>query len=198
MGFSMPDGREIFGFADLVESFAWDRFSPVGPIFDLDKLDWLNGVYLRALSDEEFGAAARPFLPPGVDPADLGWVLTDVKERTKRLSELRAELTWLAGEDVAVPAGELTGKLDAQTASRALTAASAALDAVEPFEPGAIVKALDLVCTELGVSRSRLFMTVRVAVTGSRVSPPLDNTIAALGRARATHRLRHAAATISP
>jgi glutamyl-tRNA synthetase len=196
MGYSMPDGREVFSLQEMIEEFDLARVNTVGPVFDLDKLDWLNGVYLRALSDEEFLAAAQPFLPPGVKPADLGWVLTAVKERTKRLSELRDELGWLAGEEVTASSSELTSQLDAETAARALTAAAAALDAVEPFEPDAIEKALDLVCSELGVNRRRLFMTVRVAVTGRRVSPPLHQTIAALGVERAAARLRDAAATL--
>src|SRR6185369_17465982 len=63
MGYSMPDGREIFSFEEMVASFDWARVNPVGPVFDLDKLDWLNGHYLRELSEEEFLALARPYLP---------------------------------------------------------------------------------------------------------------------------------------
>jgi glutamyl-tRNA synthetase len=197
MGYSMPDGREVFSLPEMVGEFELARVNTVGPVFDLAKLDWLNGVYVRALSDEEFSLAAEPFLPAGVRPADLRWVLTDVKERTKRLSELTGQLDWLAGEEVPVPEGELTRQLSADDAANALAAAAGALDTVEPFEPEPIQKALDLVCTQLGVSRKRLFMTVRIAVTGKRVSPPLDNTIAALGRARATRRLRSAAELVS-
>jgi glutamyl-tRNA synthetase len=197
MGYSMPDGREVFSLPEMVGEFELDRVNTVGPVFDTDKLDWLNGVYVRALSDEEFSLAAEPFLPVGVRPGDLRWVLTDLKERTKRLSELTGQLGWLAGDKVTVPEGELTSQLSAEGAAHALAAAADALDTVEPFEPDPIEKALDLVRTQLGASRKRLFMTIRVAVTGKRVSPPLDNTIAALGRVRATRRLRSAVDLLS-
>jgi glutamyl-tRNA synthetase len=196
MGYSMPDGREIFSFSEMVAEFDLSRVNTVGPVFDLDKLDWLNGVYLRALSDEEFLAAARPFLPAGADDASLRWVLGDLKERVRRLAELPGQLDWLAEEIPEVPAAELTSQLDRASAAAVLTAAAGALDAVDPFEPEPVEKALDLVCTEHGVSRRRAFMTIRVAVTGKRVSPPLHHTIAALGRARATARLRTAAAAL--
>src|SRR5919199_1351565 len=65
-GWSMPDGREIFSFDDVVANFDVERFSPVGPIFDVEKLDWLNGKYIEALSDDELLDCIRPFLPgPG-------------------------------------------------------------------------------------------------------------------------------------
>ena len=53
MGYSLPDGEEIFTFEDMVASFDWSRVNTVGPVFDLDKLDWLNGHYIRALPVEE-------------------------------------------------------------------------------------------------------------------------------------------------
>ncbi|HEV2375281.1 MAG TPA: glutamate--tRNA ligase [Streptosporangiaceae bacterium] len=196
MGYSMPDGREVFSLAEMVAEFNLSRVSAVGPVFDVDKLEWLNGLYLRSLSDEDFLCAAQPFLPAGVHTDDLAWVLTAVKERTKKLSELAEELDWLAA-DPEVPADELTSQLDAATATGALTAAATALEAVDPFDPTTIEKALDLACTEQGLNRRRMFMTIRIAVTGKRVSPPLHETVAALGRERATSRLRSAAATLT-
>src|SRR6476661_8249649 len=71
MGWSMPDGREKFSFAEQIESFSWDRFSPVGPIFDIDKLDWLNGQYIQGLGDDEFLERIGPFLKPGTDASVL-------------------------------------------------------------------------------------------------------------------------------
>lgn len=197
MGYSMPDGREVFSFAEMAAEFSLERVNAVGPVFDIAKLDWLNGLYVRALSDEEFLTAAEPFLPAGVKPADLAWVLTDVKERTKRLAGLPDYLSWLAGDLIAVPVSELTRQLDPGTAAAALDAVATALAVVEPFEPDPIFEALEQVRADLGTNRTRLFMTVRVAVTGKRETPPLPPTIAAVGRARATARLRAAVASLT-
>ncbi len=70
-GWSMADGREIFSFDDIVSNFDVERFSPVGPIFDVDKLEWMNGKYIEALDDDEFLRRAAPFLPAPGDTQSL-------------------------------------------------------------------------------------------------------------------------------
>ena len=63
MAWSMPDSREVFGVSDMIEHFSWDRVSLGGPVFDLDKLTWLNGKYIREiLSLEILTERAKPFL----------------------------------------------------------------------------------------------------------------------------------------
>jgi len=198
MGYSVGEDKEVFDVADFVASFDWSKVNTVGPIFDLDKLGWLNGVYLRSLSDEEFLRAAQPFLPAGVEPADVRWILTALKERTRKLAEIPEQVEWLTTDQVEVPAEALTAKgLPAAEAPAVLTALAEALAEVEPFEPAPIEAALDRVCEDLGVSRRRMFMTTRVAVVGKPVSPPLHETIAALGPARTVDRLRAAAVTLA-
>jgi glutamyl-tRNA synthetase len=196
MGYSMPDGKEIFSFTEMSQAFDWSRVNTVGPVFDVDKLGWLNGMYIRTLSNEDFLRVARPFLPANVTDSDLRPVLTAVQERTRRLSQLPEQLDWLAADEL--PPIELTSKtLDADEAPRVLGAVAAALESLEPFEPAAIEAALDGVRAQREVHRSRMFMTVRIAVTGKPVSPPIHETIAALGRSRATRRLRAAAAQLN-
>jgi glutamyl-tRNA synthetase len=197
LGYSMPDGREIFGFDEMVAEFDWQRVNTVGPVFDLDKLDWLNGHYIRALDDAEFLDLARPYLPEGVSDDDLRFVLAPVKERTKRLREVTEQLAWLGAADVEPSVDALTAKgLPATDASAALDAAADALEALPSFDPPAVEAELDRVCGEVGANRRRFYMTTRVAVTGSPVSPPLHQTLVALGRDRATARLRAAAARL--
>jgi len=197
MGYSMPDGQEIFTFDELTASFDFDRFNTVGPVFDVDKLTWLSGQYMRKLSEEEFLALARSWLPPGVTEADIRPVLAAVHERTHKLSEIPEQVDFLAADatvDVTVEA--LTAKgLPAAELPAALEAVASELVALDPFEPHGIEATLDKVCGALGANRRRLFMTCRVAVVGRPVSPPLHETMAALGRDRTVARLRAAAAT---
>src|SRR5262249_56836702 len=62
MGFSMPDGREEFSFDEFSAAFDWSRVGTTAPAFDLEKLGWLNGVYVRKLSLDELVARSRPYL----------------------------------------------------------------------------------------------------------------------------------------
>jgi glutamyl-tRNA synthetase len=194
LGYSMPDGREKFGLDDFIAEFDLKRLSTVGPVFDIDKLTWLNGLYVRELSDSEFLDQARPFLPAGVSPEDLRFVTGSLKERTRRFSELRAELAWLTNY-TAPTVAELSAKgLPPDEITPGLTHVAELLGRVEVFEPEPIESALNQFIEARQLSRRRLFMTMRVALVGGPVAPPMHETIATLGRERSRQRLLKAAA----
>ncbi len=194
LGYSMPDEEEMFDRKAFNENFSFDRINPVGPVFDVEKLSWLNGRYIRALSDEEFLRRAADFLPAGVNPDELRWVTGALKERTKRLSELPPELAWFT-EEADPSAEQLTAKGLAEADLPAALAGVRGLLADLPvFEPEPIDAALQAYCAEHELNRRRFFMSLRVALAGRPVSPPLHETIAALGRDRALARLDRASA----
>ncbi|MEO6503013.1 MAG: glutamate--tRNA ligase [Jatrophihabitantaceae bacterium] len=198
LGYSTPEDEvEMFDRKTFYDSFSFDRINPVGPVFDLDKLTWLNGRYIRALSDEEFLDRAGPYLPEGVSAADLRWVTGALKERTKRLAELPAELLWLT-EDVEVTLQQLTAKgLPAELLAPVLSGVREVLAGLATFEPAAIEAALEEDVQRGEHNRRRYFMTLRVALAGRPVSPPLHDTIAALGRSRTLARLDRALLGVS-
>ncbi|HEU5271186.1 MAG TPA: glutamate--tRNA ligase [Jatrophihabitans sp.] len=194
LGYSMPDEEEMFDRKVFAEQFSFDRINPAGPVFDIDKLTWLNGRYIRALPDEEFLRRAADYLPAGVDPADLRWVTGALKERTKRLGELPAELLWLT-EEASVGVAQLTAKgLPESDLAGALSGVRDLLAGLEVFEPEPIDAALQQFCAEREFNRRRFFMSLRVAIAGRPVSPPLHETIAALGSERTLARLDRALA----
>ena len=199
MGFSMPAGREMFSFQELSQSFAWERLSPVGPIFDLEKLDWLNSQYIRALPDDEYLRRLRPFLP-ATDAATedaLRRILPLIKERTVRLVQVYEQVDFLYKLDLAVdPALLLKQGLDASAAAATLDSATALLASVQPFEPAPVEAALAADCERLGLKRKSYFMTLRVAVTGKTATPPLFDVMAALRRERCVARLAAARALL--
>ncbi|GAA2325904.1 glutamate--tRNA ligase [Dactylosporangium salmoneum] len=198
MGYSMPDGKEIFTFDEVVESFDFARVNPVGPVFDIDKLNWLNGHYLRALDDDAFLAAAEPFLPGSLTAQDIRTLVVPLRERTKKLAELPEQLGWLAAETVEIQPADLAKHgLPPADARAALEAFAKTLEALDPFEKAQITASLDAVVAESGLNRRRSFMTARLALVGKPVSPPLDDTIVALGQDRTVTRLRQAAASLN-
>ncbi|WP_433220263.1 glutamate--tRNA ligase [Dactylosporangium sp. CS-047395] len=197
MGYSMPDGREIFTFDEMVESFDFARVNPVGPVFDIDKLNWLNGHYLRTLDDDAFLRAAEPFLPAGLTSEDVRSLVVPLRERTKKLAELPEQLEWLAADTVTVQPADLAKHgLPADDARAVLEAFAKNLEQLDPFEKEQITATLDRVVAESGSNRRRSFMTARLALVGKPVSPPLDDTMVALGAERTAARLRQAAASI--
>jgi len=204
LGYSLPDQREVFSFADMSASFDWSRVNTVGPVFDLDKLAWLNGHYLRELAPEDFSSRALPFLqraglvaePPTAEQREtLAGAVPLVQTRVAVLTELPDLVRFLF-----VPEQEFA--VDPAAAAKALGAGSAEvlLAAVEALEPltdwttGTVQGAVDAALIEgRGLKRGKAYLPLRAAVCGSAVSPPLPESMALLGRERTLGRLRAAA-----
>jgi glutamyl-tRNA synthetase len=193
MGWSMPDGREIFSFDDLVQNFAWDRFSTVGPVFDVDKLDWLDGQYIQALDDVAFLSRAREYLPEGIDVDRLIPLVPALKERTKRLREVWDQIDFLYADEVPLDPALLAKQWpDPVESATALGVAADLVQDAPALEPAVLEAAFTAETERRGWKRRAFFMLVRVATTGRTVTPPLFETMAALGRVKTLARLARA------
>jgi glutamyl-tRNA synthetase len=201
MGYSQPDGTEVFTFDDMVRDFDWARVNAVGPVFDLDKLGWLNGHYIRELSVDDLAdrivahLARRGVLPP--EPTDeqravVRAATPHISERMQVLSEAEGMLGFLLVEerDFHVDVDD-AGKVLTPDAAPVLEAAASALEPLESWTTEAIEAALrDSLVDGLGLKPKLAFGPVRVAATGRRVSPPLFESLELLGRDRSLNRLR--------
>jgi glutamyl-tRNA synthetase len=193
MGYSLPDGREIFDFAEMVETFDWARVNPVGPVFDVEKLRWLSGHYMRELPVEEVAGRLVEFMSVSGEAADQVRRATSlVVERVATLKEAAEMLAFLDDTGFAVDPDAAAKQLGAD-ATPVLQAAVKALEEVSAFVTADIEGALRAALVDgLGLKPRNAFGPVRVAVTGRTVSPPLFESIELLGRDRALARLRGA------
>ncbi|MFN8634709.1 MAG: glutamate--tRNA ligase [Chloroflexota bacterium] len=193
MGWSMPDGREIFTLDDFIQNVDLARISPTGPIFDLNKLDWLNGHYIRQMSLSELAQRVRPFLErAGIVPNDppLERVLPLIHERLKRLGEAPELLSFFYADRPTYEDTSLVPKgLDRATAASLLGDATSIVSGAAPFDHATLEASLRELAAARGVKTGQLFMSLRVASTFSNVSPPLFETMEALGRERVVERL---------
>ncbi|HVS86276.1 MAG TPA: glutamate--tRNA ligase [Gaiellaceae bacterium] len=186
-----PDGETtIMAREELVARFDLARVSPSPAQFDYAKLDWMNGMYMRALPAAEF--AHRLVIWLGENGYDWDAELVAkaaplVQEKIARLAEFPAFAGFLFG-DVAPDAAELDG------GGAMLAAAADRLAGLEPFTAETIEAALRAEAETLELKPRQAFQPVRVAVTGSRVSPGLFESIELLGREATLSRLRAAAA----
>jgi glutamyl-tRNA synthetase len=206
MGYSLPDGAEIFSFTDLAASFDWSRVNTVGPVFDLDKLNWLNGHYIRALSVEEFAERMLDHLRfAGVlgqlDDEQIRRVRAispHIQERISYLAEGYAMIAFLlcstdelAVDDAAVASLGESGPSVLRAAYEALTPLSGwAAASIEAALRAALVDGL-------GLKPRLAFTPVRLAVTGQRISPPLFESIEVLGREETLARIQALQARLS-
>ena len=170
--------------------------------FSLDKLNWLNGVYIRQLAPEELAARvlpscrkmgfARPRPPERF--AYLVRIIPLVQERIKLLTEISEQTAYFFQEEIPVPPPELlTGKKSSAGEVRELLAAALkVLEGVADFSAAALEEALRKLAAELGQKPGALFMPIRVAITGRTATPGLFETMEAIGKPRVLRRIQTA------
>ena len=206
LGWSLDEKTELFTREDLIRSFSLERISRTAAIFSREKLDWMNGVYIRSLQVEDLTDRILPFLenglPPEVKrPLDINYVRQIVPLIRERIITLKdaavyADFFFLdrLEYDLALFAGK---KMTPEITLAALKAAEEKLSSLESFSPEVLEEALRRLADDLGIKTGQLFNPLRVATTGREAAPPLFETMAVLGRERCLKRIRAALARLA-
>jgi len=190
LGWSFDDKTTIMSRDELIERFSLDRVVPSPATFDYEKLDWLNGMHLRALSLDEYASELAKFLrDEGYDWDEelVRRAAPIVQEKIERFGQFPDFAGFLFREVEPDPA-LLNG------AAPVVTAAHDELERVEPFAAPEIEAALRGLAERLELSPRKAFEPIRIAVTGSKVSPGLFESLELLGREETLRRLSAAAA----
>jgi glutamyl-tRNA synthetase len=211
LGCSWEEGKELYSLEELAEHFSLDKINKAPGVFDYKKLEWYNGQYIRQKSDEELAELILPWASgaglfggggsaePGAEERErFTAAMPLIKERLILLSEAPQKLAYLFTEPEVPPAeeffpkkGDLAGTRELLRRGRELTEPLAA--AANDAEAEALVKA----CAEkAGIKLGDLLMPLRVAITGTRVSPPLFGSIRLLGPKRSLERVDRALAAL--
>jgi glutamyl-tRNA synthetase len=192
LGWSYDDHTELFPVEDLTKHFDLGRVARNPAAFDREKLEWMNGHYLREMEAARFQEVLRVRLAEaGLDapPEVVSQAAPLVQERMKLLSEAPDLLRFLF-EDVE-PDERARKMLDGQ--SDYLTEVGARLEGLDEWTTASIEAEMRALQEERGLSARKAFQPVRAAVTGTLVSPPLFESMALLGRDRALERIKRAA-----
>jgi glutamyl-tRNA synthetase len=198
MGWAMPDERDQFTLSEFVSELRLEDISLGGPVFDLDKLGWLNGKYIRDLSAD--GLLER--LQTNVFSDDyLRAILRLVQERIDTLADFVAYADFffvndLRFDDSALPKLVAKGRTPPQTAKALRVLLEEHLDAILEWNAANVEAAARAFCEAQDWSPKELFMPIRIAVTGRTATPPLFETMEVLGKARCRWRLRRAIDTL--
>jgi glutamyl-tRNA synthetase len=183
LGWNPGTSQEIFSFDELVQIFSFERVQHGGARFDWEKLNWINGEYIRTLSDEELAQRLRPFLAH-LDDSTILRAAPALKTRLTKLADAVDLLDYL-WTDPPPPA------LEVDAVGRVRAAMGALKDV--PWEPAEIHDALMSVVDKSGLGPNKTFMPIRQAVTGKKISPPIDYTLALLPKDVAMARLARVA-----
>jgi glutamyl-tRNA synthetase len=181
LGHSMPDEREVFSLEEFVREFSFDRIKPGGPVFDLDKLFWLNGMRLRAHSTEEIVRLLRDTV---FSEETLKAVVPLLRERIETLGEFMEKAYYFTHPALPISASLFFDAVKGLDADAMISLFKKSLDAmheIHVFSAQNIEERMRGLANEAGVKTSDLFMLLRIAATGRKATPPLFETLEVLG-----------------
>ncbi len=209
LGWSPGTEEDVLTIGEIVDRFELDKVQKGGARFDRERLEWLNGQWIRRLDDEDLVDRLLPFLEaagvagqidrePSAD--EVRTVLPIVRERIPTLAAIVDVAGFLWKDELSIDPSLLVPKRwDAATTREGLVAARGALaahDAVT-WEADELEPPLRALAETHGWKAGDLFMAVRVATTGQAATPPLFDTLVALGRDRTLARLDRAVAVMT-
>jgi glutamyl-tRNA synthetase len=194
LGWSPGDDRELLSIEELIGSFSLEGISGGHAVFNVDKLDWMNGQYIARLPVAELGAAAAPLVAEAglAVPADTAWwhrLLDLLRPRAKRLPDFVELARPFLVDTVEYDAAAVEQHLSAPEIGAHLAAVAATLRTSDPFDEPHVEAAVRGTAAERGIKAGPLIHATRVALTGRTTSPGLFEVIVLLGRERSVARL---------
>lgn len=201
LGWSLDDHTDVLSRDTLVEKFGLERILQSAAIFNLEKLNWFNGVYIRNLEGEELAKQLAPWfeaqLPADVPrPLDFGYICAIVPlvhERLKKMSEaIEVAEFFFVKQPRYNPLDVIQRGMARDDTKDAIEKVTEAVELISEWDTSHIEASLRALSTDLDLKTSQLFGLIRVAITGKVVAPPLFATMEVLGKNRCMERLKFA------
>jgi len=183
MGWSHPEEKEIFDHDEFIKEFTLERVRAVGPVFDVKKLEWMNGQYIMKIQNSKFKIQILNFYTDKhLDEKIVEQSIPLIKERIKKLSEY-----WnIAGFLFERPENF---EKDLSEQKELLTSVAVRLKKVESWTADQIGEEMQEVAQEKEVPFGKFFMTIRIAISGKKITPPLNESMEILGKEECVERL---------
>jgi len=207
LGWAIDDKTEIIDMETMIKHFDITKVNKSSALFSYNKLDWFNGVYIRNTGDEELLKQIEPFLlKSGLlndeeiksNKTYLKKIIPLIRERLKNLSQAPELIGFffdrhyrIREEQALIPKG-----LSPEEGIKILEVSKKALEKIDQFNEKNIEESLRKLMSEMGLKPAQIFMPLRVAITGSRISPGLFETISVLGKERTIERIENGIKTL--
>ncbi len=182
MGWSHPKQKEIFDLAEFISVFDLKDIQPVGPVFDLVKLEWMNGEYIRKSQNSNLKSQIFNFYKGKYSENIIEKTIPIIKERIKKLSDY-APLSEFFFEE------PKEYQVDLKSHKKLFKKIHDVMAKIEDWETVSIGEKLQFIAQEEGLRNADFFMWVRVAITGKKISPPLNESMEILGKKESLKRL---------
>lgn len=200
VGWSPEDNEEILSMDDLTEQFSFERVSKTGGIFDKDKLDWVNGHYIRSASVEKVTEMAIPYLKEAgfIDDEFIenryDWIkllVQTVQESLHTVEEIIEKVRFMFKNNIEIIDDNAIESIKGENVPSILTAIKDELDNIEEIDDEYVKGFMKIIQKSTGVKGKSLFMPVRIALTGSEHGPEFVNILILLGKENILKRISY-------
>jgi len=200
LGWSLDDKTEILTKQEIIKNFSLERVSKTAAVFNKDKLEWMNGVYIRSLSPDDFARQAIPFLENNLPtqikrPLDIAYlknIMPLIQDRAKTLLEVPQLTEFFFLEELEYDANLLLHKIEKPQAVQAFQTTISRLEGLDNWSTDSLEHIMRPLAEELELKTGVFFGLLRVAITGRTAAPPLFQTMEVLGKERCFKRLKSA------
>ncbi|MFQ6032085.1 MAG: glutamate--tRNA ligase [Candidatus Zixiibacteriota bacterium] len=201
LGWSPKDGRELLSRNEMIELFSLEAVNPSNPVFDVEKLEWMNGEYIRACNNEKLLELVIPFLirekliNQEIVNEKREWLLKFVfllKERCKTLKDFAEKGKYFFTFDYQYEPKAASKHFNSAEAADMLNAFVDRLSQLYTFEKKEIEEALRNLADEIKIKPAPLIHVVRLAATGTSAGPPLFGLLELLGKEEVVKRIQKA------
>lgn len=183
MGWSHPEGKDIFTLEEFTEKFKLENLKPVGPAFDLKKLEWMNGEYIRRTQNPKLKTQILDFYDNKLSDSLVEKTIPLIKERIKKLSDYLPLSAFFFERPKEY-------EIDLSDKKNLLEKIIARLELTPDWHAKIIGDRLQDLAIETGIKTGDFFMIIRVALTGKKISPPLNESMEILGKSEVISRLK--------
>jgi len=186
MGWSHPEGREIFSLDEYVKVFDIKDIQKTAPVFDPIKLEWMNGMYIRESQNSKLKTQILDFYKNKsimLNEQVVEKTIPLIKERIKKLSD------YLPLCDFLFNWPQYTGAVYRGQDKQIITAIIKSMERIQPWEADIIGKKMEETAKKLGIKNSHFFMVLRVVMSGKKITPPLNESMEILGKEECLKRI---------
>ncbi|KKS46694.1 glutamate--tRNA ligase [Candidatus Gottesmanbacteria bacterium RIFCSPLOWO2_02_FULL_42_29] len=184
MGWSHPEEKDIFSLEEFTDKFTLEDLKAVGPAFDLTKLEWLNGEYIRKLDESELKSRILNFYDRELPQNIVGKSVPLVRERIKKLSDYMPLCQFLFERPEKY-------EMDLKPYDDLLKSAGDRLKKITKWNASEIGETMVQFAEEKKIKNSGFFMVLRVAVSGRKITPPLNESLEILGKKEVFYRCQN-------
>ncbi len=185
LGWTNPTGKEIFSLEEFIREFELRDLRAIGPVFDITKLDWMNGEYIRKTQDSKLKAQIHEFYKNELDEKIIGKTIPLIKERIKKLSDYYqlCEFFFMKPKRYEV---------DLSSKKEMIKKITETVSKITDWKANIIGEKMLELARNLGVKNSEFFMVLRVVISGKKITPPLNESMEILGKGECLTRLKSA------